>query len=296
MVFCSENPIFVKQKEFMKGIVMKKFYILLAAISLFTFVACDKDKDNTPSEGNTEHKKIKTLIEYAEDGVSLISRTEYEYDEAGRIVGYKNYSYDKLTSERFDYQYTGASVTYTYKYEDRDILSISKYKEIYTDEKFEKLKTQIQFDEDGDFERIRLEYEYNEKGIENGYKQYYNGNLMTERFDYQFNGRTITYITNDYFDGAISSTRKNKKVYTDITYEKIKTDIIYSPQGTEEAKTEYDYDELGRLISSKTYHDDELRNECVNFQYDDLTMTYTYNYYIEGSKVHTRNYTCIYYE
>ena len=285
----------------MKTIVMKKSYILLAAISLFTFVACDKDKDTTPSEGNTEHKKIKTLIEYAEDGVSLISRTEYEYDEEGRIVGYKNYSYDKLTSERFDYQYTGTSVTYTYKYEDGDILSISKYKEIYTDEKFEKLKTQIQFDEDEDFERIRLEYEYNEKGIENGYKQYYNGNLISEQLDYQFNGGIITYITNDYLDGAISSTWKNKKVYTDETYEKIKTDIIYSPQGTEEAKTEYDYDELGRLISSKTYHDDELRNECVNFQYDDLTMTYTYNYYsvdyyAGGPKVSTRKYMCIYYE
>ena len=296
MVFCSENPIFVKQKEFMKGIVMKKFYILLAAISLFTFVACDKDKDNTPSEGNTEHKKIKTLIEYAEDGISEISRTEYEYDDAGRIVGYKNYSYDKLTSERFDYQYTGTSVTYTYKYEDGDILSISKYKEIYIDEKFEKLKTQIQFDGDGDYERIRLEYEYNEKGIEIGYKQYYNGNLTSQQLDYQFNGEIITYSTNDYLDGAISSTRKNKKVYTDVTYEKIKTEFIYSPQGTEETKTEYEYDELGRLISSKTYHADDLRYECVNFQYDDLTMTCTYNYYIDGSKVRTRNYTCIYYE
>ena len=116
MVFCSENPIFVKQKEFMKGIVMKKFYILLAAISLFTFVACDKDKDNTPSEGNTEHKKIKTLIEYAEDGVSLISRTEYEYDELGRLINFKTYHADELSYECVNFRYDDLTMTYTYNY------------------------------------------------------------------------------------------------------------------------------------------------------------------------------------
>jgi len=75
----------------------------------------------------------------------------------------------------------------------------------------------ITFAEDGITAQSRVETTYDTKGRHIGSKQYYNGDLISQFRDFQYNRRTATYWYDYYSGGSLRSRVKYQTTYKDAT-------------------------------------------------------------------------------
>ena len=129
---------------------MKKIFIL-GLSALIAFASCKKNDDVVPEnkheneivDGSTnddsntadnspKYDKVKTIITYAEDGVTEKSRQKYEYDSQNREIGYKYYFNGVLAYESINYAYNGLTMTFEQNYYvNNEISSSTKYRYEY---------------------------------------------------------------------------------------------------------------------------------------------------------------------
>lgn len=288
---------------------MKKKYLILTLCVFTAFTSCKKEDNVTPQkneseivDGNTDdgnnnstdntpkYDKVKTYISYAEDGITEISRQEYEYDAYGRTIGYKNYINGNLSQENTNYVYDGLIGTYvSNSYQNNEIISFKKHKIEFFDSKFDKTKISFSYLEDGVTEFSHQEYEYDAQGRTISFKNYFYGSLSQEYTNYIYDGLTQTYIYNYYSNNEISSSLKYKNEYFDSKYDKTKTLIAYAEGGeTEFFRQEYEYNAQGREIGFVYYYNGNLVQENTNYVYDGLTQTYVINSYQNNEIISSR--------
>jgi len=156
-------------------------------------------------------------ISYAEDGVTETGLTETDYDNDGRETGYRSYSNGTLSQQRRDYQYNGRTVTYwNDNYSGGNLSSSRKHQQTYSDKNWVQQTQSIAYAADGVTESSRIETDYDNDGRETGYRQYSNGTLLTQRRDYQYDGRTIICWIDSYSGGNVTSSSKYLRTYASI--------------------------------------------------------------------------------
>jgi hypothetical protein len=157
--------------------------------------------------------QLTQFIQYDADGVTERFRQEISYDAEGREVGYKCFRNGILSDQGRDYQYNGRIVTYWYDNYSGGSSQSQKIQKTYSDKNWIQMEQFIQYAADGVTEKNRHDYSYAADGREMGYKYYFNGKLEVQTRDYQYNGREVTYWSDNYFEGNMKYSTKNLKVY-----------------------------------------------------------------------------------
>lgn len=222
--------------------------------------------------------KMTKYIQYDEDGKEQ-SKVLYLYDSQGREVGYKQYYKTKLIAEWSNYQYDGLNRTFNNINYINDTKTVSVIKETSFNECFTKIQMYIQYD-DNNKEQIKHVYSYDSKGREIGYKQYSNGQLITENINYQYNDLKLVYDTHNYYNNT-ETTIRVEKTFLDDSFVKY-TSLIYREKDGIENRWEFMYDSQGRPIEHKNYYNGNLMLQYTNYKYDGLNSTYDYCEYNEN--------------
>jgi len=214
-------------------------------------------------------------IEYAEDGVTETYRIETDYDNDGRQTGYRQYQNGTLFGQYRDLQYNGRTVTYWIDfYSEGNISSSTKHQITYHDNNWMQQRLYIRYAADGVTEASRSENDIDNEGRITGYKFYSNGTLSTQRRDYQYNGRTVTYWNDQYSGGNISSSTKYQITYSDNNWMQGTLTIEYAEDDvTETYRSEIDYDNDGRETGYKVYQNGTLVQQRRDYQYNGRTIT-----------------------
>lgn len=259
-------------------------YVLFITI---LFLGCNEsDEDKTNEDGNDtcliNWYKMTKYIQYEKDGKEQ-SKVLYIYDSQGREVGYKQYFENKLIVEWANYQYDGLNRIYNYISYFNDTRTVSVIEETSFDDCFTKIKTHIQYDENGK-EQAKMIYSYDFKGRETGYMQYSNGQLITENTNYQYHDLNLIYETNSYFNN-VKTTMKVEKTYLDSYFVKFRSLIYWEKDGTENSRWTYLYDSEGRPIEFENYYKGNLITKYTNYQYDGLSSIYEYCQYSKNELI-----------
>ena len=230
-------------------------------------------------------------IQYAdEDGVAEFQRQEFDYDNEGRERGFKAYVDGALVLQYHDYQYNGRTVTFLFDfYSDGNVTSSSKFQKTYSDNNWIQATQTIQYAADGVAEAIRQIWDYDSDGRETGYKQYQNGALVLQYHDYQYNGRTVTFWSDSYSDGNVTSSVKMQRTYFDKNWVQMTQRITYAADGVVETqRIETDFDNEGREIGRKQYSNEALRSQNRDYQYNGQMVAFWMDFY-SGGNVHSTN-------
>ena len=125
-----------------------------------------------------------TIIAYMADGLTETGRTEYTYDSQYRKIGVVNKLKSVVVSKSLNYSYSAKSVEYT----------------------------TVNFGLNGDtISKIENTYDSDGKLIINF--TYVNGVPVTKSHDYTYNGKEVTFLTDNYTNGVVTSTVKSKYIY-----------------------------------------------------------------------------------
>ena len=156
-----------------------------------------------------------TIIAYMADGLTETGRTEYTYDSQYRKIGVVNKLKSVVVSKSLNYSYSAKSVEYTTVNFglNGDTISKNKYKETYFDGNGLKLQSSIVFAEDNRTEASKIENTYDSDGKLIINFTYVNGVPVTKSHDYTYNGKEVTFLTDNYTNGVVTSTVKSKYIY-----------------------------------------------------------------------------------
>jgi hypothetical protein len=156
-----------------------------------------------------------TIIAYTSDGVTETGRTEYTYDSQYRKIGVVNKLKSVVVSKSLNYSYSAKSVDYTTVNFtlNGDTISKIKYKETYFDGNGLKLQSSIVYSADNRTEASKIENTYDSDGRLNINFTYVNGLLVSKSHDYTYNGKEVTFLTDNYSNGVVTSTIKSKYIY-----------------------------------------------------------------------------------
>lgn len=130
-------------------------------------------------------KKIKSFIAESQD--MLISRSEYQYDNQGREIGFKSYNGNMLILEYKNYQYKEDRWSYD-RYDNSSSFVATTITE-YTHNDIETVKREYTANAPNSYG----EWRYDSEGREVGYKRYQHGILSVEYKNYVYEGKTCTY-------------------------------------------------------------------------------------------------------
>ena len=224
------------------------------------------------------------FIQYAANGVTETFRYEYNYDAAGREMGYNYYYNGMLSNKTRDYQYNGRTVIYWLdNYSGGNLQSSNKVQKTYCDKNWIQTTLSIQYAANGVTETYRVETDYDNDGRETGYRQYQNGVLLIQYRNYQYNGRTLTHWM-DVYSGGNTSSSKFQRTYCDKNWIQTTISIQYAANGVTEAfRVETDYDNDGRETGYRQYQNGTLSVQYRNYQYNGRTLTHWMDVYSGGN-------------
>ena len=155
-----------------------------------------------------------TIIAYTSDGVTETGRTEYTYDSQYRKIGIVNMLKGVVTSKSYNYTYSGKSYEYfTDNYLNGTVSSTIKHSETYFDGNGLKPQTSIVYAPDNTTEDSKTENTYDGDGKIIFSYNYVKGVLVSKSHDYTYNGKEVTFLTDNYTNGVFTSTVKSKYVY-----------------------------------------------------------------------------------
>jgi hypothetical protein len=146
-----------------------------------------------------------TIIAYiaTADGLKETGRTEYTYDSQYRKIGVVNKLVNKLdtfvVSKSLNYSYSGKSVDYTIINFALNGNSIStKYKDTYFDGNGAKLQSSIIYAAKDTTEDSKTENTYDGEGKIIFSCNYVKRFLVSKSHDYTYNGKEVTFLTDNY--------------------------------------------------------------------------------------------------
>ena len=169
------------------------FTMAVTTAMIFTYVA------STFANQSFDWIQQTLYVQYAADDVTEASRIETNLDDEGRQTGYRTYSNGTLSSQGRDYQLNGRTNTYWMDvYSGGNISSSNKYQMTYSDKNWIQMTRYVQYAADGATEVYRSETDLDDDGKQTGYRTYSNGTLSSQRRNYQYNGRTVTYWQDRY--------------------------------------------------------------------------------------------------
>ncbi len=156
-----------------------------------------------------------TIIAYTSDGVTETGRTEYTYDSQYRKIGVVNKLKSVVVSKSLHYSYSAKSVDYTTVNFtlNGDTISKIKYKDTYFDGNGAKLQSSIVYATDSTTEDSKIENTYDGEGKIIFSYNYVKGVLVSKSHDYTYNGKEVTFLLDNYSNGVVTSTIKNKYIY-----------------------------------------------------------------------------------
>jgi antitoxin component YwqK of YwqJK toxin-antitoxin module len=155
-----------------------------------------------------------TIIAYTSDGVTETGRTEYTYDNQYRKTGIVNKLKGVVTSKSYNYTYSGKSYEYfTDNYLNGTVSSTIKHSESYYDGNGLKPQTSIVYAPDNTTEDSKTENTYDGEGKIIFSYNYVKGVLVSKSHDYTYNGKEVTFLTDNYTNGVFTSALKSKYVY-----------------------------------------------------------------------------------
>ena len=241
---------------------------------------------------------ITQQISYAEDGVTETSRTEDDYDNEGRVTGYRFYSNGVLLHQTRDYQYNGRTITFWLDYySNGNVTSSSKLQRTNRDNNWIQITQTISYAADGVTETIRQEFDYDNDGRETGYRQYRDGALRTQHRDYEYDGRTVTFWSDSYSGGNVTSSVKMQRTYFDKNWVQMTQEITYAADGvTETQRIETDFDNDGRETGYRIYSNGVLSSQYRDYQYNGRTVTFWNDTYSGGTLQSSRTVQRVYKE
>jgi len=142
----------------------------------------------------------------------------------------------------------------------------------------------IQYAEDDVTETFSWEADFDDDGRIIGARIYLDGTLSSQSRDYQYTELTLTFWTDFYLKGNLSSSTKFQNTYLDKNQKQTTQNITYAADGvTEAGRTETDYDNDGRETGYRLYSNGTLSHQRSDYQYDGRTITYWQDFYSGGN-------------
>jgi RHS repeat-associated protein len=207
----------------------------------------------------------------ADDTLTLISQTKYEYNEEGRIEAIERAKHDG------EFTFDSGSITWLRTEYQYDFLG--RRTAVIEDAGGESLVTSYQYNNQGEITKTTVPHgkwtstERDGRGLVTKEKVGYGETLKaTTEFEYDANGN-ITKRTNpdsteiaydyDNLDQLEKVTQGNQvTVYTYDTAGQVTKEVIEDPNGLDYAVTEYCYDKLGRRWMSRQWADAASRSDA----------------------------------
>ena len=147
---------------------------------------------------NISNSETKTTIA----GNSSIQKTEYTYDEQGRMTGMKVFENGKLQKEQFNYVWTPNSCEYESKTY-TPFQSTEKVSKKFIDEYYVQNVCEIHIITTNGFNiESKNEFTYDEKGNLTSMKSFQNGQLSMEWKDYVWEEKKCTHKEITYINGS----------------------------------------------------------------------------------------------
>ena len=218
------------------------------------------------------------------------SRTESSYNENFLITGIVTYMNGQKTMELYDYVYGDRTRLHkTNTYMNGQCLSTQDVSDTFVDDFYRNMNlSEITTATGGVVSSMqRIEFTYDEQGRITGMKQFVNGELQTEQFNYVWTPNSCEYESVTYF--PFQSTDKVSKKFIDEHYvQNVCETHVMTMNGIQmETKNEYTYDESGNMTSMKSYQNGQLSMEWKDFVWGDKINTYTQVMYVNGAPMST---------
>lgn len=267
---------------FYKTEYMKRSKFILFALFL-ALVACSKDDEPKDNSINHTYDWIRIKSETLYDYYSLITyKFEYEYDSEGRRISHTTTTDGVLSSQSRDYVYNGKELTfYNDTYSDGVFYSSNKEKVVYCDD-WIRIKESISYNSNNLDTTSMEQYEYDSEGREIGHTTTSYGYVIYQSRDYVYNGKEVTFYSDYYSFGVLFSSIKQKRVYCDDSWIRIKTFVSYYPNDLESDRIEYEYDNEGRETGFTRTTDGVLSFQRRDYVYNGKEVTFYNDNYSDG--------------
>lgn len=211
------------------------------------------------------------VITKIENDNTVVNKSEYEYDEKGRVVKTSHYSPNGNFKYGYEYEYL-EDTKLTYENPGR----ILKSKEIFIKDKNQK----ISLDYGTDKEIVSKEIEiFNENGKLSQKQEFYNDRLNREFIYYSKNGEK--YKDEIFYPENREKTVETKKILDNDVIDKNGNTIIN--YFGDFKVSEHKYNSANRLISSDFYStkNGHWRNETYEYKTDTILLLKTENYILK---------------
>lgn len=267
---------------------IKTKYIVGFFLLFAVFTSCSDDSSNDEGgNGGSDNQVIniqaqkefiKLKIQYEEESFTEKMREEWTYDEKKRITAYQQLEDGSIIEKHHDFFYNKEDGLYIQKY--TKSLYMIGYKIAYVtenitktflDSALTKIKEEIIV---GKSDSTRIEYQYNEAGLEIGVVKYQNGEKSSEQKEYEYKDRSCSYTEGSYVNNKWE-TKKHDIVYANTYYNLISKSILYKSNSTkEDERYEYSYNATGKKTQESYYYGGKIVYTLKDFNYTKDGVTY----------------------
>lgn len=286
---------------------MKK-YISLLAVCLYSAVSISAHGQNNSGYNLQKAQEAMPFLkgEYVYEylhvsklmmngTVASETRTETTYDENFLVTSITSFTNGQKTLEHCDYVYGDRTrVHKANTYMNGQCTSSQVHTDSFIDDFYRNMSVSEITPATGNSPVQRNEFIYDDQGRIVGMKQYVDGVLQSEQFNYVWTPNSCEYesITHHPFQ----STDKVSKLFSDENYVQNVCEIhITTINGFQtETKTECTYDENGNITSMKSFQNGQLNMEWKDYVWGDKMNTHTIIMYMNGTPFSTTEVTQYY--
>lgn len=153
-----------------------------------------------------------------------------------------------------------------------------------TNNTFDDLQIESLISYDGNnIEKSSQIFEFDAQGRKISFESYIDGELVTKYRNFVYNGLHCTYFIDMYNNGSVISTNKYEITYTDNTYKKYTSAIMYNSDNTEFYSYIYDYNSNGVEIGFSYSYLGELSQQHRDYVIQGTDVTYFSDTFVNGS-------------
>lgn len=270
------------------------FSLLMIAIMAISSKAQTEVSDSLP------FLKSKYLYEYLHESKTMmngnvVSETtmETEYDDDNKIVSMITKTNGQKSMESVDYKYGDKTRSYTVNmYMNGNLTQSTNYNDTFADDIYRNMLVSEMKNDIGDDNGIRrFEWTYDDKGRIIGMKHFLNGVLQSEQREYVWTPNSCEYVEETFL--PFPSMQHVSKQFKDDNYVQNILEIHKMDMNgmQSESRNEYQYDDDGNIISSKSYSNGELFTEWKDYSWGDKKSTHTEIMYMNGTPMSTTEVT-----